>query len=439
MYDPAFAVDHEGPDTHSDVVLLRLANESGDDVAVSERFRRASGNTGNLLFESALTDHLTGCHVVRSLEALPRSVDTLVLTMSNILNDVCDMSAVTAAIECRRVERIALVGVGAQAYNWEDGISLLSGTDRLLRMAAERGAAIGVRGYFTAEFLDSIGIRNIEVIGCPSAFSIDDASPGIVPSPLPWSPRLAVHATPLGHFRDKVSALMAHGQRHSADYIIQSEQWLTSLIDEPDNLSHMEQVFFFCVPFMSHKILKRWLLERSRAFFNATNFITSMHDYDFVYGMRFHGNMAAILAGVPALNMVFDTRTRELCEYLNLPFMELVDLSPETTLDELYDQADFSLYRATLAVKRRRYIDFLERAGLRHRFALVEPSRDRSSQSATAASRVYAASLAGLMRDAAQTDYTGERLIREVQARIAGFRSEEKRRAVERGIFSTPE
>jgi hypothetical protein len=418
-------------------IFIRLAAPTSGDVPYSQRLQATARNTGNLLYETSLNSHLSGVEVVWEYHKLPQNIDCLVVALSNVLNPFCDLSDLTEAIETRRVRQVAVVGIGAQADDWEEEISLPPATERFLRIASERSVTIGARGDFTAELLYSWGIRNVDVIGCPSAFDAKADKPPITKPELPWAPKIAIHATMTGVFRDKVSMLLAHGHRHGADYIVQSEDWLMPLLEGPD-LEHddIEHLLYFAVPFMSYHVLRDWLARHGRVFFDADAFRVGMSGYDFVYGMRFHGNMAALRSGIPALNLVFDTRTRELCEYLCLPTIELSRFSSDVPLSELYDQADFALFNATYGLKRQRYIAFLERQGLSHGLkAVAGPSSPGSNSPAAMADVVTMSSLSRMLTDAREAGYRGDRLLHEIRARIAPFRSRAEAAAVQRAEF----
>jgi hypothetical protein len=419
-------------------ILMRLTASTSREVPFPSRFLATAGNTGNLLFETALERHLSGAGVVWKYQDLPQRIDCLVLALSNVLNPFCDLSDLTEAIEARHVRQVAVVGIGAQADDWNEKISLRPATERFLRIASERSVTIGARGDFTAELLHSWGVRNVDVIGCPSAFDAEAEKSPVTKPKLPWAPKVAIHATMTGVFRDKVSMLLANGHRHGADYIVQSEDWLISLLENPD-LEHddIEHLLYFAVPFMSYHVLRDWLARHGRVFFDADAFRAGMSGYNFVYGMRFHGNMAAIQAGIPALNLVFDTRTRELCEYLCLPTLDLSRFSSDVPLSELYDQADFALFNATYKLKRQRYISFLERQGLSHVLqAASETLVPGTNRPAALTDAVTMSSVSRVLSDAREADYRGDRLLHEIRARIAPFRSHAEAAAVQRAEFT---
>ena len=349
-------------------VFLRTTGTAPAGVPAAQRFDACVRNTGNYFFEESLVRHLPGVQVCGSLDALPEQVSTLVLSMSNFISPTTDLGYLHDALRRRQIGQVVMVGAGAQAYGYGDSVRLTAGTRRFLHWVADRSCTIGVRGCYTADVLGRIGIRNVDVIGCPSAFWAG-AAPRLGDGALPARPRVAVHSTPVGHYRDKVSALMAHGMRHGADYIVQSEAWMMPLLGAGgDQALLRENLLFYAYPECDPARLQSWLQGHVRVFFGMDQWLGHIGGYDFVYGSRFHGNMAAIQAGVPALNMPFDTRTRELCEYLNLPMLPLAEFHAGIPLERLRELADFSLYQQTYRDRLGRYAAFLSQNGLAHAF-----------------------------------------------------------------------
>jgi hypothetical protein len=50
-------------------------------------------------------------------------------------------------------------------------VEIPEGTQRLLKIFAERCVEIGVRGEFTVDVLARMGIKNVAITGCPSYYS----------------------------------------------------------------------------------------------------------------------------------------------------------------------------------------------------------------------------------------------------------------------------
>ena len=387
-------------------VFLRTTGTAPAGAPVAQRLDACVRNTGNYFFEESLLRQLPGVQVCNGLDALPRQISTLVLSMSNFISPTTDLGYLHDALHRRRIGQVVMVGAGAQAYDYGDSIRLTEGTRRFLHYVADHSRTIGVRGCYTADVLRRLGIRNVDVIGCPSAFWAGSA-PRLHSDALPVHPRVAVHSTPVGHYRDKVSALMAHGMRHGADYIMQSEAWMMPLLGAGGDPALLrENLLFYAHPECDPARLQSWLQGHVRVFFGMEQWLGHIGGYDFVYGSRFHGNMAAIQAGVPALNMPFDTRTRELCEHLNLPMLPLAEFHAGIPLERLRELADFTLYERTYPDRLGRYAAFLSRNGVAH--GLDQPGLDQpGAASALPPTAGWAARLASVRQLLADLDAAG--------------------------------
>ncbi len=83
----------------------------------------------------------------------------------------------------------------------------------------------------------------------------------------------------------------------------------------------------------------------------------------FSYGTRFHVNMAALLAGRPAMWITHDTRTQELVEYFKLPHMNLKHASVRIPHD-IGNAIDLTPFFDNYDTVSKRFNEFLEIAGL---------------------------------------------------------------------------
>jgi hypothetical protein len=350
-------------------IFLRSTRQSYPSDPVQRRFEAAVYNTGNYFFEEAVASHMPYLEIHNSLEGLPQNITRLVLSMSNFISPAADLTGWCEELESRKIDQMVMIGAGAQAYRYDDIIELRPETRRFLDLLADKSVSIGVRGFYTAEILNGYGIKNIEVIGCPTAFWNEFPRVRSFSTDASTRARLAIHCTPDGNFRDAIGALFKHGFEHQADYVVQSEAWMMPYIlpevpglrDQYDTNGHSR---YYTYEYLPHDEFERWMGERARIYFGMSAWIEAMKDYDLVYGARFHGNMAAIMAGTPALNMPFDTRTREMVEYLNLPHIPLEQFRSDMPLDEIANLADYSHFQAVYPILRQRYVDFLARNGL---------------------------------------------------------------------------
>ena len=94
--------------------------------------------------------------------------DYVILRASNFIHEHMKWEKAEWVLEQLKIPVYA-IGVGAQAETRRK-IELSPESERIWKLIADRSRAIGVRGTFTAEVLSTIGIKNVEVIGCPSLF-----------------------------------------------------------------------------------------------------------------------------------------------------------------------------------------------------------------------------------------------------------------------------
>jgi hypothetical protein len=114
----------------------------------------------------------------------------------------------------------------------------------------------------------------------------------------------------------------------------------------------------------SREDLKAFLERRVRMFFSVDDWVGCMATMTVAIGSRFHGNVAALLAGTPSLVLVHDMRTRELCELLRLPH---VVLDRPIAAEEILERAlavDFAPFLANLSRLMTEWRLFLARNGL---------------------------------------------------------------------------
>ena len=267
-----------------------------------------------------------------------------------------------------------VVGIGAQAPA-DRSFDALAGvedvTRRFVAAVLDRSASIGVRGEFTRDFLVHLGFPadSIDVIGCPSLFlhgpdlqvhkKLDALGPDAA---------LALNLTPevpgIGAFATDQAA------RH-ADlvYIGQDAHDLRLLLwGTPHPHVHDPLV----PTHLRHGLYQQ---DRMRLFVDTWSWYDFLAQRDFAYGTRFHGNVAALLAGTPAMMLAHDSRTLELAEYHRMPHRVQPHFDEPVSVEELYEATDLAPFNEALPERFGRYTAFLERNGLEHRW---QPGSDGS-------------------------------------------------------------
>lgn len=213
--------------------------------------------------------------------------------------------------------RVVLVGLGVQAP-----LSILESTalideyvnsiseskKRFFRAISQKCEFIGVRGKITADCLKRIGINNTYVIGCPSFYSGGEEKVEV---------KSYIKKIALNYSAKQSEVELLKMWKKNCDYI---ELFRQNLRDD--------------IP----------CGERRRLFTNLNDWERELkyHNFDISVGTRLHGNMLAYLNNIPALWIVHDIRTYEVCETLKLPYIRLDDINCQMTVNDLASRCIYS-------------------------------------------------------------------------------------------------
>jgi hypothetical protein len=128
------------------------------------KLTKTGGNTGNQIIAHALLGQINYQNIAWDYGVDPHEVnerfDMFVIAAANFLFSSFDFGGMADYIEKADLP-VAIVGLGAQACSYNPDIKLLPGTERFLKVVAERAVSIGVRGPFTQQVLDRRGIYNV--------------------------------------------------------------------------------------------------------------------------------------------------------------------------------------------------------------------------------------------------------------------------------------
>jgi len=357
-----------------------------DAPGLRDRLGKTGGNSGNQIIAHGLLKPL----VVDSLDWAHRkgpayvqeNFDHILIAAANFLHTGFDFGGMARFIEQTTLP-VSIVGLGAQSSTYDPNIELTEGTQRFVKVIAERCARIGVRGPFTAEVLAGMGVDNVQITGCPSYY-MNGAQPGgaaaIRAVAFDGATRLAVngsrdvvrHAFDPQKMRATLHGLIAEALRYDALFVAQTEAEEITMADHPGTADAEAAagrlVDFYHDSALDPAALRAWALRRSRVFWSVDGWLDAMRDVDFVVGTRFHGAIAALSVGTPAFVLCHDTRTKEMCEFLGLPHQDIRALD-RIDAAALYARADFAALQARRDQLTRAYVDFLNINGLKHNFA----------------------------------------------------------------------
>lgn len=369
-----------------------------------------STNSGNLLFQDAIYRTLRVPQtelVVDSLSTERRGMDAkhvarindefdlVVLPLANAFRDdfLTPLTRLTEVIEQLRIP-VVVPCIGAQfpvrGGSAGAGTAIDEAAARFVRAVLERSESIGVRGEVTRDYLQQLGFpeERFDIVGCPSLHlypsgeSVRSAQGSLGPDS-----RLALNLTP-----SVPQARLLLEQNH-ARY-----RRLTYLPQDNDTLGLLLWGESFEAPPGMPGSLDHYLCEEDkiRFFADPVPWIDFLASQDFACGTRIHGNVAALLAGTPAFQLVHDSRTLELAQFHRIPHRVLTDADDQLDAAALYEHSDPTEFNATRDANRELWWAFLERNRLSYR---REPDAEYDTivAEATASAGVRPVSLADPM------------------------------------------
>ena len=187
-------------------------------------------------------------------------------------------------------------------------------------------AVIGVRGYYSAEILNKYGIKNLQVIGCPSLYLNLDRGLMVRSSSSKPHSTVVNYRTFWKKPGDKDWGFLLWAAKNNVSFVEQ-----TGKLWNPHHFSDDASI-----------ALANWLNEKERLFLDVGEWRKYIRKHDFSMGQRMHGNIVALWEGIPSLFMTMDTRMEELCEFFHLPSMSARDFDAEKPVEYYYELADYT-------------------------------------------------------------------------------------------------
>jgi hypothetical protein len=250
----------------------------------------------------------------------------------------------------------------------------------------DRSGFVGVRGEWTQDYLQQLGFKDVEVIGCPSMFMFGDRMDVRKKTPaLDSSSRITINVT------SRITEMGPIVESHTAKY-----PNLTYIGQEMDALRLLlwgEGIRKMSTPnpipvWPSHPLVRDG---KTKLWVDPWPWIDYLRGTDFTFGTRIHGNIAALLAGTPAYVLGHDSRTTELARYFEIPHKLISEITPETDAADLYAEADYGPLVNNHRKRYETFIGYVERHGLNHVF---QPGEDPTAFERKVASVRYPDSVA---------------------------------------------
>lgn len=349
----------------------------------NEQFARNGGNIGNKIFSQAIYNMLNVPENTIEFVELNDQLEILNFTPEEINEqfDVFIFATVifgTDYIMRRNIQTYTKIveglkipvfcfSVGTQISSYDQMEDLVNGTKDVavpfINSVVKANGYMALRGYFTAEFFKRLGFNEFEVTGCPSMYQNgygyklekDIVSPGDF--------QLSLNGN-TGFLRTEFVRRTMNNYK-TANYLDQDQ--FVELIYGKNVVANRLKEYCGLIKKYSLEGLQLFADDRVRLICNFSewkDYFTS-NNISFSFGSRIHGNIIAILSGVPGMVCYCDSRTREMAEFFNIPLLDICDLNKKDIYN-LYVETDYSKFNREYDEKIRKLDSVLSEFGLPH-------------------------------------------------------------------------
>jgi hypothetical protein len=363
-------------------ILLRSGKSPYDVFPVEEALDQdvIATNSGNLIFSDAAHKILEtpGTEIVSNgirtdvsaAERINEEYDVFVVPLANAFRPSFEpqLRRLTRLIGRLRIP-VVVPGIGAQAglsYNAARLKPMEQSVREFVSAVLDRSASIGVRGEFTEKYLKDLGFKDVEVIGCPSLFLYGKELPVQKRVPvLTADSRIAVNGSHSAVQKQGLDRVItrAHARYPQLTFVGQNLSDARQL--HWRDLSHPNAAVTSIPTHPDHPMYRE---DKARVYIDPVTWIDELRGYDFSFGSRIHGNIAALLAGTPATVLCGDSRTLELCRYFDIPHHRIDRLPEDLDPAALYEEADLTGLTGGHQERFERFTAFLDRNGLENTF-----------------------------------------------------------------------
>jgi len=304
------------------------------------------------------------------IDRINAEYDYVFLRGSNYIHQDMNWENATEVLKRLKIPVVAW-GIGAQAPV-KGKLELSEQSKLMLRLMADSTTSVGVRGAYSAQVLWDLGIKNVRIVGCPTAFRRNN-------------PNLEIKLRPLEQVK---TAGVTLRREVSGTYARDIEQYLTFHRDMVKDLASRFDVVLMaqgeveekkivfgtaeqCEEGIAELKANQWVrdwyldetmekLHRERLFYSdvVADYEALVQQKDMVLGYRLHGNLMALANGTPSVYFTYDSRTVEFAETYQIPNFDVFS-GKKFSLEEYWDQSLFDKFNRAYRFMYREMRQFL--------------------------------------------------------------------------------
>lgn len=339
-------------------------------------YQKVGYNTGNLVFHYAIRNHILDIFTSFPWgDESPTNFEKNIIGIIPCANQLSEDQKLEWFYNIIKNFQTPLIGIGlgAQSNLNFDIPKLDPGTINWIKSifdhAITKNPNVSLRGEFTRQVLEHYGLADKSVVlGCPSLFINPNPYLGqTIASRIKEPQKIAViSGHPAWIENAQIENYLAQlVSMTGGAYIGQSGYEMMQLTRgeaEQIEATMLEKCRNYIFPNMTIDSFIHWSKKHGNLFFDVISWMEYLKKFDFVIGMRIHGIILALQSGIPALCIVHDSRTLELCKTMMIPHVLAKDLSVKLNKLELikllkFDPEVFDQNRRKLC---KDYITFLK-------------------------------------------------------------------------------
>lgn len=305
---------------------------------------------------------------MRYAQAIADNYDLIIISMANFIRPDHDGSTLVKALRALD-DRVPFIVLGCGLQGSHSLSDMMPGNRDLIAHFNKHALVFGVRGEKTANWLSENGFRNASILGCPSLYAYPhsimkiDGTAAREKGPaadVMTAGHLSMHR---GRIVPRGIELVKAFSIIKAAYVLQDE-FLTY-----GDLSANSGLYIEGPSEVLADPVNEWLSKKAKIdvgfyryyYFNeASAWRQASLRHDVFIGDRFHGGVAALQAGQPAIFLTHDNRVSELTSYFGLPNLTTEEFVKRGLADTLEEFLSPEKTDAMKALYKRRYAEYFK-------------------------------------------------------------------------------
>lgn len=246
---------------------------------------------------------------------------------------------------------IVVFSLGSNSFGTKLNIKKLKKSlIKFLQIISHKTESFGVRGEYTQEILEKIGIKNATVTGCPSYFET--------------GPNRKVIKSYHKNKKLLIGGFVSNRYVNDCEshLILQDEEKYIKLLMG----SYIKDSDLEGCHYKSHdkEIVNLYLKKRIHFFVNMDQWKSFIKDknFSFYIGTRVHGSIMAINSGIVPIVTNQDFRSKEMCDLFKIPN---IDLGYEDDIFEIYQNIDVNKINKEYNKLFNKFSEWIELNGLK--------------------------------------------------------------------------